>query len=74
MTARLAELISLVVCGGIVFGACVYLLVSYLAMARHVEPRPGFHHAAAMLRELFYVIITQPLVPIYYFKGRVMGP
>ena len=74
VTARLAELITLGVCGGLVLGACVYLFVSYFAMARHVEARPGLHHAAAMLRELFYVIITQPLVPLYYFKGRVMGP
>ena len=74
MTPRLAELIILEFLGVLVFGACAYLLVSYFLMARHVGPRPRLHHAAAMLRELFYVIITQPLVPLYYVVGRVMAP
>ena len=74
MTTRLAELIILDVCGVLVLGACVYLLVSYVVMAPHVGPRPRTRHVIAMLRELFYVIITQPLVPLYYVVGRKMGP
>ncbi|MFN0144488.1 MAG: alpha/beta fold hydrolase [Mycobacterium sp.] len=74
MTPRLAEFIILDVCGVLVLGACVYLFVSYAVMAPHVGPRPRVHHLVAMLRELFLVIITQPLVPLYYVVGRVMGP
>ena len=70
----LAELIIAGILGLVVLGACLYLVVSYIAMARHVDRRPRSHHAAAMVRELFYVIVTQPLVPLYYFVGRVMGP
>jgi pimeloyl-ACP methyl ester carboxylesterase len=74
VTPRLAELIFLDVCGVLLLGACAYLFVSYFVMAPHVGPRPRVRHLAAMLRELFYVIITQPLVPLYYVVGRVMGP
>jgi len=74
VTPRLAELIFLDVCGVLLLGACAYLFVSYFVMAPHVGPRPRVRHLGAMLRELFYVIITQPLVPLYYVVGRVMGP
>jgi hypothetical protein len=74
VTPKLAELIILEVLGVLVFGAFAYLIVSYFVMARHVGPRSRLRHAAAMLRELFFVIITQPLIPLYYVVGRVMGP
>ena len=73
MTPKTFELIILDVFGVLVLGAFVYLFVSYLVMAPHVGPRPRVRHLAAMLRELFLVIITQPLVPLYYVTGRVMG-
>jgi len=73
VTPRTVELIILDVCGVLVVGALVYLFVSYIAMAPHVRPRPRIRQLAAMLRELFLVIITQPLVPLYYVAGRVMG-
>ncbi|MCB0934065.1 MAG: alpha/beta fold hydrolase [Mycobacterium sp.] len=53
--------------------ALVYLIGSFVLMARHVEPRPGQSHASAMMRELYYVMITQPLIPIYFFIGRRFG-
>ena len=33
----------------------------------------GQSHASAMMRELYYVMITQPLIPIYFFIGRRFG-
>ena len=73
MTPNLAELIILGVFALLVVGAGIYLFGSYHVMSRHVSPRPAVRHAAAMVREFFYVIITQPLVPIYYIAGRKMG-
>ena len=74
MTPKLAELAIVGVVVLLVMGASVYLFGSYYVMLRHVSPRPAMRHAAAMAREFFYVIITQPLVPIYYVAGRIMGP
>ena len=74
MTPKLAELIAIGVVALLVLGAGVYLFGSYYVMSRHVRTRPAKSHAAAMAREFFYVIITQPLVPIYYVVGRRMGP
>ncbi len=70
---RLVELLSIGIVGLLIFGACVYLFGSYFVMAPHVAPRSRLHQLAAMLREYFYVIITQPLVPLYYFIGRRLG-
>lgn len=73
MTLRTAELIALGVAGVLLAAALVYLFGSFFIMAAHVERRPGQHHAKAMLRELYYVLITQPLIPLYFFFGRRMG-
>lgn len=73
MTPKLAELIAIGVVALLVLGAGVYLFGSYYVMSRHVSSRPAFRHAAAMVREFYYVVITQPLVPIYYVVGRKMG-
>jgi pimeloyl-ACP methyl ester carboxylesterase len=74
VTPKLAELIMIGMVALLVMGAAVYLFGSYYVMSRHVSTRPAKRHAAAMAREFFYVLITQPLVPIYYFAGRNMGP
>jgi len=74
VTPKIAELIVIGVVALLVLGAGVYLFGSYYVMSRHVSTRPPISHAAAMVREFFYVIITQPLVPIYYVVGRRMGP
>jgi pimeloyl-ACP methyl ester carboxylesterase len=74
VTPKIAELIIVGVVVLLVLGASAYLFGSYYVMSRHVSPRPAVRHAAAMVREFLYVIITQPLVPIYYVAGRKMGP
>jgi triacylglycerol lipase len=48
----------------------VYLFGSFFLMAAHVERRAGQRQVRAMMRELFYVLITQPLIPPYFFIGR----
>ncbi len=68
------EFLILGVLGALAAATGVYLAVSYAMMAAHTDPRPGRHHAGAVLREFCYVMITQPLVPLYYLIGRRMGP
>ncbi len=74
MTLKSAELLTAAGAAVLVIPALVYLFGSFYLMAAHVEARPGQSHASAMLRELYYVLITQPLIPFYFFIGRRMGP
>lgn len=71
---RAAELIGIGVLAVLLGAALVYLFGSFYLMAAHVEPRPGQSKARAMWRELYYVLITQPLIPLYFVIGRRMGP
>lgn len=73
MSIKAAELLGLVVVVVLLGAALVYLFGSFFLMAAHVDPRPGRHRREAMLRELYYVLITQPLIPLYYVIGRRMG-
>jgi pimeloyl-ACP methyl ester carboxylesterase len=51
----------------------LYIAVSFVLMRAHVAPRPLHASLRALARETFWVILTQPLVPLYYFRGRFMG-
>jgi len=73
VTLRTTEYLLIGVIGALAAGALVYLFASYLMMSRHVDRRSGIRHARAMLREFGYVMVTQPLVPLYYLVGRRMG-
>lgn len=73
MTLNAAEWLALGVVAVLIGGALVYLFGSFYLMASHVEPRPGQHQVRAMMRELYYVLITQPLIPLYFFIGRRLG-
>lgn len=73
MTLKDAEWLTVGVVAVLLIPALIYLFGSFFLMAAHVEPRRGQSHAAAMLRELYYVLITQPLIPFYFFIGRRMG-
>lgn len=70
MSIKAAELFGLGVVAALLSGALVYLLGSFFLSAAHVERRPGPHQAMAMVRELYYVLITEPLIPLYFFIGR----
>lgn len=70
MTLNAAELLAAVVAALLIAGALIYLLGSFFLMAKYVEARPGQHQVKAMMRELYYVLITQPLIPLYFFIGR----
>lgn len=74
VTIRTAEIIGIGTVAVLLAAALVYLFGSFYLMASHVSPRPGQHRLAAMGRELYYVLITQPLIPFYFFIGRRMGP
>ncbi len=70
MTLHAAELWALGIVAAVLVVSLIYLLGSFFLAASYVAPRPGPLQLAAMLRELFYVLITQPLVPLYFFIGR----
>ncbi len=71
MTVALVTLAAIVLI--LVFGAGVYLIVSFALMARHV-PRRSLHLTfTEMLREALWVTLTQPLLPFYYLAGRRMA-
>lgn len=73
MSVRAAELTGIAIVAVLLVAALVYLFGSFFLMASHVSPRPGQSKARAMLRELYYVLITQPLIPVYFLIGRRMG-
>ncbi len=74
MTLRFAELLVIGVLAVLLGAALIYLVGSFFLMARYVSPRPGQRQLAAMWRELYYVLITQPIIPLYFFIGRRLGP
>lgn len=73
MTVKDAELGALAIVAVLLAGALVYLFGSFFLMTAHVDRRPGQRQLAAMRNELYYVLITQPLIPLYFFIGRKMG-
>ncbi|MCW1958511.1 MAG: alpha/beta fold hydrolase [Mycobacterium sp.] len=73
MSLKALEVLGLVVVALLLAGALIYLFGSFFLMAAHVERRPGQSQARAMMRELYYVLITQPLIPLYFFIGRRFG-
>jgi triacylglycerol lipase len=54
-------------------GIAIYVLGSFLVMRPHTDPRPWRESLRAALRETFWVILTQPLLPLWYVIGRRMG-
>ena len=64
------ELLGIGVAAALIGAALIYLFGSFFLMATHVSPRPGERQITAMARELYYVLITQPLIPVFFFAGR----
>jgi triacylglycerol esterase/lipase EstA (alpha/beta hydrolase family) len=54
-------------------GIWLYLLGSFLLMRGHTEPRPFVSTLRSMLRELFWVTLTQPALLLWYVVGTRMG-
>src|SRR4051812_37751578 len=54
-------------------GIAVYVLGSFFIMRAHTDPRPWGMALRAALRETFWVVLTQPLLPLWYLVGRRMG-
>lgn len=73
VSLRSTELLVLVVVVLLLLPAVVYLFGTFALMARYVERRPGQDQVKAMLQELYYVMTTQPLIPLYFFIGRRLG-
>lgn len=59
--------------GATAAGMAVYLLLSFAIMRAHVAPRPVGATLRELFRETFWVVLTQPLVPLYYLRGHAMG-
>jgi len=70
VSIKAAEVIGLGIVAVLLAGALIYLLGSFFLSAAHMERRPSPHQARAMARELYYVLLTQPLIPLYFFIGR----
>jgi pimeloyl-ACP methyl ester carboxylesterase len=51
-----------------------YVAGSFFLMRGYTEARGWSASFRAALRETFWVILTQPLLPFYFFLGRRMGP
>lgn len=69
----LAERVVFLVALLTAIGIAIYLLGSYALMRGHTAPRPLQLTWRALAREALWVIVTQPLLPFYYFVGRRMG-
>jgi len=54
-------------------GTFLYLLVSFVLMGAHVAPRSASTTLRELVRETLWILLTQPLVPLYYLRGRAMG-
>ncbi len=50
----------------------VYAVGSFVLMASHVGERPVHHSLRELAREVWFVLLTQPFVPLFYFVGRRM--
>ncbi len=63
----------MVVVGATALGIAIYLLGSFTLMRAYAPPRPLGLTGRAFVREAMWVILTQPLLPFFYFVGRRMG-
>lgn len=54
-------------------GVLLYGIGSFALMRPHVPSRPYVRTLRAFLRELFFALLTQPLLPLFYFVGRRLG-
>ena len=54
-------------------GALTYVAGSFLLMRRHTEARPTWVSLREASRELLWVMLSQPLLPLGYLFGRRMG-
>ncbi len=61
------------VSGAFVVGASLYLVVTYVVMLRHTPSRPLGRTLRSLIHEVAAVVVTQPLIPFFYFLGRRMG-
>ena len=75
MGARLTPLLYVAagLFGATAVGVLLYLTVSFFLMRAHVEPRSARATLRELVRETFWVVLTQPLVPLYYVRGHAMG-
>jgi pimeloyl-ACP methyl ester carboxylesterase len=58
---------------GFAAGVFVYVAASYTLMVAHVERRAIALIVREALRELFWALLTQPLLPLFYLVGRRLG-
>ena len=73
MTLENAQWAAIGVLVVLLIPALIYLFGSFFLMFAYVAEWPGQSHAASMLRELYYVLITQPMIPLFFFVGRRFG-
>src|SRR5687767_13602221 len=64
------EQIAAAFTGAFLFGVAVYLAGSFFIMRAHTQPRPFGAALRSAFTEAFWVLLTQPLLPLFYFVGR----
>jgi pimeloyl-ACP methyl ester carboxylesterase len=73
MTTDLLRYAALVCALCLTVGIVVYIGASFVLMRPHTERRPFAIAAREALREATWAVLTQPLLPLFYFVGRRMG-
>jgi triacylglycerol lipase len=70
LTAMAASLAIALLASGIF----VYVAATYVLMLAHVERRPVALAIREALREVVWVALTQPVLPLFYLFGRRLAP
>lgn len=65
--------VALVGAGGFGVGIVVYVGCSFALMRAHTDARSTWAVLREALREVLWALLTQPLVPLFYFVGRRLG-
>jgi hypothetical protein len=65
--------IALAVVLTFVVGVAIYAAGSFAFMTRHTARRPTTDALRALMAEFLTALVTQPLLPLFYFIGRRVG-
>jgi predicted alpha/beta hydrolase family esterase len=61
------------VAAAVLIAIVVYVVVSFAFMVPHTERRAKRKTLRAAFTEVFWAVLTQPLLPLFYFFGHRMG-
>jgi pimeloyl-ACP methyl ester carboxylesterase len=73
MTSGYIPHVALVAALTLVVGILVYVAASFALMRTHTVSRPAIASLRAAIAETMWALVTQPMLPLFYFVGRRMG-